>query len=92
VVTAGLRPCKPQASSEVEAERIDMEKTELMSKSELEKASDAKIAIIEATIRAFDRQIIDVLNYCANVQITETVVTEAERQSITVIFNHILNQ
>jgi len=69
-----------------------MEKTELMSKSELEKASDAKIAIIEATIRAFDRQIIDVLNYCANVQITETVVTEAERQSITVIFNHILNQ
>jgi hypothetical protein len=53
---------------------------------------DAKIKIQQAAINACTEQIEALLNHCANISITEKVITQADRQSIEIIFSHVMNQ
>ncbi len=60
-------------------------------KSNTVEALDKSIAARIAVIEALDAQIEAVLNHCPGVQVTEKIVTDAERQSIEVIFSHVMD-
>ena len=57
-----------------------------------EEESQAFIAQRVAAIQACDEQIAAILNHCPNVTISETIVTEEERQSISIIFSHVIDK
>jgi stage III sporulation protein SpoIIIAA len=57
-----------------------------------EQESQDFIAQRVAAIKACDEQLEAILNHCPNVTITETIITEEDRQSISIIFSNVIDK